>query len=269
MIAAASWLERSTYRPSDAVTVLSRRPARQRRRQARRRRRPRATRSRSVIPNFVDTTRIRPLAARERATAREYGLDGKTVVMYAGNVGLLAVARAGARPRPRTATTRDVVFVINGGGSALPRPRAPRPRPDQRALRRHASPGAAARGARGRPTCTSCRSSGAWPGPACRRSSTRSWPPGGRSWPASIPAPRSPARSPAGAGLCVPPDDAEAFTKALRSLDRRPAGPAPRWARAGRRFVEGWVSPRAWPPLRRPVRRAGARRPHGEISAAA
>ena len=40
-----------------------------------------------VIPNFVDTDRIRPTTA-ENAYRAEYGLTGKRVVMYAGNVGL-------------------------------------------------------------------------------------------------------------------------------------------------------------------------------------
>ena len=48
----------------------------------------------------------------------------------------------------------------------------------------------------------------------------------------------------AGAGLAVPPDDADAFTAALTTvLDDRAA--AARMGAAGRRFVEGWASPAA------------------------
>jgi colanic acid biosynthesis glycosyl transferase WcaI len=48
----------------------------------------------------------------------------------------------------------------------------------------------------------------------------------------------------AGAGVAVPPDDAEAFTAAIRDLldapdDRR------RMGASGRSFVEGWASPAA------------------------
>ncbi len=40
-----------------------------------------------VIPNFVDTEWIRP-DRPENGYRAEYGLTGKQVVMYAGNVGL-------------------------------------------------------------------------------------------------------------------------------------------------------------------------------------
>ena len=72
-----------------------------------------------VIPNFVDTSRIRP-RGRDTAYRAEHGLGDRTVVMYAGNVGfsqpldlLVAAARA---HRHRD----DVVFVVNGEGSARP-----------------------------------------------------------------------------------------------------------------------------------------------------
>jgi len=38
-----------------------------------------------VIPNFIDTEFIQP-AERENSYRREFGLEGKTVVMYAGKV---------------------------------------------------------------------------------------------------------------------------------------------------------------------------------------
>ena len=73
-----------------------------------------------VIPNFVDTELINP-AERENAYRRDHGLQGRTVVMYAGNVGfsqsldlVVEAARALADERP------DVLFVINGGGAARP-----------------------------------------------------------------------------------------------------------------------------------------------------
>jgi colanic acid biosynthesis glycosyl transferase WcaI len=48
----------------------------------------------------------------------------------------------------------------------------------------------------------------------------------------------------AGAGLAVPPDDPEAFTKAVVRLVQAPEEAAAMGA-AGRRFVEGWASPAA------------------------
>jgi colanic acid biosynthesis glycosyl transferase WcaI len=113
VIAAASWIERFLYLRSDAVTVLSddlranlaaklgaRRPERVR-----------------VIPNFVDTAAITP-ADRITPYRAELGLGDRTVVMYAGNlgysqsVGLLIEAARRFRDRD------DLVFVINGSGSA-------------------------------------------------------------------------------------------------------------------------------------------------------
>jgi colanic acid biosynthesis glycosyl transferase WcaI len=48
----------------------------------------------------------------------------------------------------------------------------------------------------------------------------------------------------ASAGRCVPPDDEARFVEALRSLVDEPATRQAMGA-AGRRFVEGWVSPQA------------------------
>jgi colanic acid biosynthesis glycosyl transferase WcaI len=48
----------------------------------------------------------------------------------------------------------------------------------------------------------------------------------------------------AGAGIAVPPDDPEAFTKAIRRLlDDAPSAQA--MGSSGRRFVESWASPAA------------------------
>ena len=248
VIRGARWLERVSYRMSDAVTVLSNDLADNVRskitsgleadaahRQAEKVR---------VIPNFVDTVAIRP-AARENSYREEYGLIGKTVVMYAGNVGfsqsldlVLAAARAFERARP------DVVFVINGGGSAridLQRDAADLANVrfiDMQPIARlpevlaagdvHVVPlrtGLAASSvpsklysilAAGRPIVASVDV-----GTEVQRTIER-----------------------AGAGLAVPPDDASAFIEALtRVLDDREG--AERMGAAGRLFVERWASPAA------------------------
>jgi len=48
----------------------------------------------------------------------------------------------------------------------------------------------------------------------------------------------------AGAGIAVPPEDADAFCETLDRMLADPEGLA-RMGAAGRRFVEGWVSPAA------------------------
>ena len=115
VVAAARRLERFIYDRAAAVTVLSE----DMRANVAAKLDPGRSGSVRVIPNFVDTSRIRP---RSRATAyrAEHGLGDRTVVMYAGNVGFsqpldLLVAAA------RTHRHRDdVVFVVNGEGSARP-----------------------------------------------------------------------------------------------------------------------------------------------------
>ncbi len=248
VIRGARWLERVSYRMSDAVTVLSDDLADNVRSKITSGLEPDAAQRQAekvrVIPNFVDTVAIRP-AARENSYREEYGLIGKTVVMYAGNVGfsqsldlVLAAARAFERSRP------DVVFVINGGGSAridLQRDAADLTNVrfiDMQPIARlpevlaagdvHVVPlrtGLAASSvpsklysilAAGRPIVASVDV-----GTEVQRTIER-----------------------AGAGLAVPPDDASAFIEALsRVLDDREG--AERMGAAGRLFVERWASPAA------------------------
>ena len=113
VIAVASWLERFLYRRSAAVTVLSE-DLRQNLAAKLAGHRPERV---EVIPNFVDTVRIAP-GERDNGYRSEFGLGDRTVVMYAGNLGysqsvdlVLDAARA-------MADDPDVVFVVNGGGSA-------------------------------------------------------------------------------------------------------------------------------------------------------
>ena len=247
VIAAASWLERFTYRRSDAVTVLSDELADNvRTKITRRLSGTAATRQADkvrVIPNFVDTARVRP-AERENGYRAEYGLTGKRVVLYAGNVGLsksleLVLAAAAA-----LAHEPDIAFVINGGGAAKidlvrkaagltnvhfiemqPKERLPEVLaagdihvvPLKRGLAWSSVPSKLySILAAGRPVVASVD-----PGTEVARTIER-----------------------AGAGLSVPPDDAEAFTKALRRLLDDP-DEAQAMGRKGRSFIEGWASPAA------------------------
>ena len=70
-----------------------------------------------VIPNFVDTEHIKP-APKENSYREEFGLTGKTVVMYAGNVGFSQSLDLVLEAAAALAHDPDLVFVINGGGAA-------------------------------------------------------------------------------------------------------------------------------------------------------
>ncbi len=110
VIAALSWLERFSYARADAVTVLSD----DLHRNLAEKTDPSKVR---VIPNFVDTDVIRP-ADRDNTYRRELGLSPEqTVIMYAGNIGYsqpLELIVAAAR---ELADRPDIHFVVNGSGS--------------------------------------------------------------------------------------------------------------------------------------------------------
>ncbi len=115
LIDGARRLERWLYRHSDAVTVLSE----DMRTNIAAKTSPEHHNRIRVIPNFADPLQVRPRSRNTRYRA-EHHLGDRTVVMYAGNVGLsqpfeLMVAAAQALQ-----SRDDVVFVINGGGSGRP-----------------------------------------------------------------------------------------------------------------------------------------------------
>ena len=235
VIAAFKKLERWIYDHAGAVTVLSDDL------RANVAAKTRDAAKVKVIPNFVDTDAIVP-SERENAYREEHGLTGKTVVMYAGNVGLsqsldLVIAAAGA-----LAHERDLVFVINGSGTAraaLERdargldnvvfvdPQPPERLPEvlaaadvhlvplKRDLARSSVP-----------------------------SKTYSILAAGRPLIASVDVGTEVVRvvEESGAGVAVPPDDPEAFTKAVRRFLEDPAE-ARAMGEAGRRWIEGWASP--------------------------
>ncbi len=247
VIAAASALERLVYRSSDAVTVLSDdladnvaakishgasgAAADELRRRV------------HVIPNFVDTEHIRPMA-RENAYRREFGLEGRTVVMYAGNVGFSQSLDMVLDAAATMADDPDVVFVIHGGGVALEGLRAraaamanvrfvpmqPKSRlpevlaaadvhlvPLRRGLARSSVPSKLySILAAGRPVVASVD-----PGTEVARTVEA-----------------------AGAGSAVAPDDAAALVGALRRVLADPAR-ARAMGESGRTFVEAWASPAA------------------------
>ncbi len=242
VIAFASWLERETYLRSDAVTVLSDDLRDNLVAKIRGRRGAAGDPAKiRVIPNFIDTDRIRP-QPRENAYRREFGLEGKTVVMYAGNVGLSQSLDLVLAAATQLAHDPDVVFVINGGGSARPALEAaaaglPNVRFVDMQPKDRLAEVAAAADIHVVPL---------------RAGLARSSVPSklytilaaGRPVVASVDRGTEVARTvvSAGAGVAVPPDDAEAFTKAISGLIQAPEE-ARAMGAAGRAFVERWASP--------------------------
>ena len=244
VIAVASWLARETYLRADAVTVLSDdlRDNVAAKIAGRRGRAGDPAKVR-VIPNFIDTDWIRP-AERENDYRREHGLTGKTVVMYAGNVGFSQSLDLVLAAAAHHAHDPDVVFVINGGGSARPgleraaaglanvrfvdmAPKARLPEvaaaadvhvvPLKAGLARSSVPSKLYTIlAAGRPVVASVD-------PGTEVANTVET---------------------AGAGLTVAPDDPEAFTKAISRLVQAP-DEARAMGERGRAFVEQWASPAA------------------------
>ena len=110
IIAAAKWLERVSYKRSDAVVLLSQDLRINIANKIDAKYHDRL----HVIPNFVDTVAITP-QHRMTAYRNELGIGDQLVVMYAGNVGFsqslnLVVEAAAKFP--------EIAFVINGDGAA-------------------------------------------------------------------------------------------------------------------------------------------------------
>ena len=235
LIAAAHGLERFCYRHADAVTVLS---------DDLRANVASKLGSESkvhVIPNFVDTETIRPMD-KENAYRREFGLEGKTVVMYAGNIGLSQSLETVIEAAGALSYEEDVTFVVNGQG-------ARRSELEQRARGLTNVRFVDLQPAERLPEVLAAADVHLVP---LRRGLARSSVPSktysilaaGRPLIASVDPGSEVARTVerAGAGVSVPPDDAEALTKAIRSLLDSPET-AENMGRSGRSFVEGWASP--------------------------
>ena len=231
------WLERATYRRSDAVTVLSDDLAENVRSKVGSGDRPLVR----VVPNFVDVEAIRPL---DRATGyrTELGLGDRTVVMYAGNLGhsqsLDLVVEAARHHRDRD----DLVYVVNGGGvrfddlaevaQDLPNLVVVSYQPIDRVPEVLATADVHLV-----PLRTGLAASSV-------PSKTYSVLAAGRPVVASIDEGSEVARvlDEAGAGLSVPPDDADALVAAIERLVDDPAGRRAMGER-GRRWAEAWRSP--------------------------
>ena len=69
-----------------------------------------------IIPNFVDTAAVTPLA-RNNSFRRRHSLDDKFVVMYAGNVGYTHGTELLVEAAAKLQTINGLLFLIIGGGS--------------------------------------------------------------------------------------------------------------------------------------------------------
>jgi colanic acid biosynthesis glycosyl transferase WcaI len=110
VIAAAKRLEKFVYDRADVVTVLSE--------EMQRNIQDKTDSTTRIIPNFVDISTFEPQPL-ENSYRREFGLEGKRVVMYCGNVGFSQSIELLADAAREMSDLVDVVFVVNGGGSAI------------------------------------------------------------------------------------------------------------------------------------------------------
>lgn len=236
IITVARWLERVSYRCSDAVVVLSD----DLKANVDAKVGVRRAHTVHVIPNFVDAERITPMD-RMTPYRGQLGIGEELVVMYAGNVGYsqsLEMMVEAAERMP------DVTFVINGEGSA------------RGALRERASGVANLLFADYQPRdkVAEVLASGdihvvplrTGLGRVSVPSKTYSILAASRPVVAAIDEGTEVTRilDASGAGIAVPPDDVDAFIEAIEGLanDREKRGSM---GVAGRRWVETHVSPAA------------------------
>ena len=236
VIATAHAVERFCYARADAVTVLSGDIAHNLGRKT-------DPAKVKLIPNFVDTVRIAP-SERENSYRAEYGLTGKTVVMYAGNVGLSQSLDLVLESAAALSYEPDLVFVINGQGAA-------RDRLEQQARGLDNVRFIDAQPQERLPELLSAADIhlvALKKGLAASSvpSKTYSIMAAGRPMIASVDAGSEVARlvERSGGGIAVAAEDAEAFTKAVRQLLDAPEE-ARTMGESARRFVEGWASPAA------------------------
>ncbi len=228
-------LERWSYRVADGVTVLSE--------DLRLNVAPRADDEAKVrvIPNFVDIERVQPMDP-QNSYREEFGLSDKTVVMYAGNVGFSQPLELMLEAAKFFSGNRNLAFVINGGGGALP------------ALKLKAEGMANVHFVpmQDRERLPEVLAASDIQIVCLKRGLAKSSVPSklysilaaGRAVLASVDENSEVASSleQSGAGIAVPPEDAEAFIAGLQCLVESP-DLVTKMGSNGRSFVESWMSP--------------------------
>jgi colanic acid biosynthesis glycosyl transferase WcaI len=237
LIAAASRLERMTYRLADVITVLS-----EGMRDNVMEKVVDAAKVR-VVPNFVDIDAIKP-APRDNAYRQEFGLTDKFVVMYSGNVGFSMPLEIMIDAAAALSYDERIAFVIHGAGVARPE------------LEKRARGLSNVRFVDMQPVerVPEIYAAADVHVVALKRGLARSSVPSktykilaaGRPLLASVDEGSEVARivEEHEAGVAVPPEDAEAFTKAVARLADA-SEDARRMGSSGRKWVEQWASPEA------------------------
>jgi glycosyltransferase involved in cell wall biosynthesis len=110
LIKAFRWLERKIYEQADAVTVHSEGNAEHVETVSGKKARP------VVMPNWVDTNTLKP-AKRHNDFSREYGLDDKFVVSFAGTLGYSQDVGIMVRAAEELQDLNDLLFLIVGDGA--------------------------------------------------------------------------------------------------------------------------------------------------------
>ena len=73
------------------------------------------------IPNWVDIDFIKPLSRENNYFRQQYGLEGKFVVLYSGNIALTQPLEMAIAAAKLLKANKDIVIVIVGEGKALKR----------------------------------------------------------------------------------------------------------------------------------------------------
>jgi glycosyltransferase involved in cell wall biosynthesis len=73
----------------------------------------------TVIPTWVDTELVRPVNKADNPLVRQHGLEGKRVVMYAGNFGATHDLTSLIEAAESLVDHPDLVFVLMGGGTRV------------------------------------------------------------------------------------------------------------------------------------------------------
>jgi colanic acid biosynthesis glycosyl transferase WcaI len=196
-----------------------------------------------VIPNFVDTDVITPSPA-DNSYREEFGLIGKTVVMYAGNIGLSQSLDTVLDAAGALAYEEDLMFVINGHG-------AKRAEVEEKA---RGMKNVAFVDLQPAERLTEVLAAGdihlvplkKGLASASVPSKTYSILAAARPFVAGVDTGTEIARlaERSGAGIAIPPEDAESLAKALRAMLDDPEETR-RMGENGRAYIEGWASPAA------------------------
>ncbi len=110
VIETAKRMEKFVYDKADVVTVLSE--------EMQRNVESKTDSTTAIIPNFVDISTFEPTPL-ENSYREEFDLVGKRIVMYCGNVGFSQSIELLADAAREMRDIEDLVFVVNGGGSAI------------------------------------------------------------------------------------------------------------------------------------------------------